>query len=195
MQRLRTSSTTVRSLRPRSFQQKSVFPQTYFTVFSDEPAKKMGIVVSFFAIRRSSSPPNFRNQHAIRLQPLYFGSSPVTHAAHYGAGRQSRVLFSSSPLRFQQKPPQSKTKRRRLMRKQKHILFYEKDAPYYGFTNFSPHPVEYRNAVYPTSEHLFQSFKVRDAFGKQVHLPISSSSSKTSRGSQSTFAHILQGPA
>ena len=41
------------------------------------------------------------------------------------------------------------------------ILFYHKDHPYYGFTNFSPHPVIYKGKKYPTSEHLFQSFKVR----------------------------------
>ena len=40
------------------------------------------------------------------------------------------------------------------------ILFYHKTEPYYGFTNFSPHPVDYRGKRYPTSEHLFQSFKV-----------------------------------
>lgn len=40
------------------------------------------------------------------------------------------------------------------------ILFYHKHDPYYGFTNFSPHPVIYKGKKYPTSEHLFQSFKV-----------------------------------
>jgi len=39
------------------------------------------------------------------------------------------------------------------------ILFYHKHDPYYGFTNFSPHPVYYEKKKYPTSEHLFQSFK------------------------------------
>ncbi|KAF8910520.1 hypothetical protein CPB84DRAFT_1672821 [Gymnopilus junonius] len=39
------------------------------------------------------------------------------------------------------------------------ILFYHKHNPYYGFTNFSPHPVIYNGKKYPTSEHLFQSFK------------------------------------
>ncbi|KAK7006220.1 DUF1768 domain-containing protein [Favolaschia claudopus] len=39
------------------------------------------------------------------------------------------------------------------------ILFYHKTDPHYGFTNFSPHPVFYDNKRYPTSEHLFQSFK------------------------------------
>jgi len=40
------------------------------------------------------------------------------------------------------------------------ILFYHKHDPHYGFTNFSAHPVIYNGKKYPTSEHLFQSFKV-----------------------------------
>ena len=40
------------------------------------------------------------------------------------------------------------------------ILFYHKHEPHYGFTNFSSHPVLYGGKEYPTSEHLFQSFKV-----------------------------------
>ncbi|KAF8890344.1 DUF1768-domain-containing protein [Mucidula mucida] len=39
------------------------------------------------------------------------------------------------------------------------ILFYDKTEPHYAFTNFSPHPIRYKGEVYPTSEHLFQSFK------------------------------------
>ncbi|KAF9556033.1 hypothetical protein CPC08DRAFT_642018 [Agrocybe pediades] len=39
------------------------------------------------------------------------------------------------------------------------ILFYHKHDPHYGFTNFSAHPVIYNGKRYPTSEHLFQSFK------------------------------------
>lgn len=42
------------------------------------------------------------------------------------------------------------------------ILFYHKHDPYYGFTNFSAHPVIYNGKKYPTSEHLFQSFKVHE---------------------------------
>jgi len=41
------------------------------------------------------------------------------------------------------------------------ILFYHKHEPHYGFTNFSNHSVKYEGRVYPTSEHLFQSLKVR----------------------------------
>ena len=40
------------------------------------------------------------------------------------------------------------------------IFFYHKHDPHYGFTNFSDHPVCYEGAMYPTSEHLFQSLKV-----------------------------------
>ncbi|KAG8990906.1 hypothetical protein FRB93_002978 [Tulasnella sp. JGI-2019a] len=39
------------------------------------------------------------------------------------------------------------------------IFFYERTDPHYGFTNFSPHEVEYDGKVYPTSEHLFQALK------------------------------------
>lgn len=41
------------------------------------------------------------------------------------------------------------------------ILFYHRQDPHYGFTNFSAHPVVYNGKRYPTSEHLFQSFKVK----------------------------------
>lgn len=40
------------------------------------------------------------------------------------------------------------------------ILFYHKHDPHYGFTNFSAHAVQFQGKTYPTSEHLFQSFKV-----------------------------------
>jgi len=42
------------------------------------------------------------------------------------------------------------------------ILFYHRHDPHYGFTNFSAHPVVYKGKKYPTSEHLFQSFKFQD---------------------------------
>ncbi|KAG0708143.1 DUF1768-domain-containing protein [Suillus ampliporus] len=43
------------------------------------------------------------------------------------------------------------------------ILFYEKNEPFYEFTNFSPHDVVYGGKRYSTSEHLFQSFKFLDS--------------------------------
>lgn len=42
------------------------------------------------------------------------------------------------------------------------ILFYHRSDPHYGFTNFSAHSVTYKKKRYPTSEHLFQSFKFQE---------------------------------
>jgi hypothetical protein len=39
------------------------------------------------------------------------------------------------------------------------VLFYDKNDPFYEFTNFSPHDIIYKGKRYPTSEHLFQAFK------------------------------------
>ncbi|KAG5642903.1 hypothetical protein DXG03_001910 [Asterophora parasitica] len=52
-------------------------------------------------------------------------------------------------------PPKSPRPRQR-------VLFYHKHDPHYGFTNFSEHPVVYKGKTYPTSEHLFQSFKFQE---------------------------------
>ncbi|KAF8808607.1 DUF1768-domain-containing protein [Phlegmacium glaucopus] len=65
------------------------------------------------------------------------------------------ALRDNSPHGSTSKPSSARTR----------ILFYRKDDPYYGFTNFSPHPVIYNGRKYPTSEHLFQSFKF------QAHRP------------------------
>ncbi|TFK36687.1 hypothetical protein BDQ12DRAFT_736773 [Crucibulum laeve] len=48
---------------------------------------------------------------------------------------------------------------RRVQNIRQRIFFYDKGAPHYAFTNFSPHPVQYQGKIYPTSEHLFQSLK------------------------------------
>ncbi|GJE95792.1 NADAR family protein [Phanerochaete sordida] len=39
------------------------------------------------------------------------------------------------------------------------ILFYDRGDPYYEFTNFSPHAIEFEGKIYPSSEHLFQAHK------------------------------------
>jgi len=112
----------------------------------------MCIGFSFFglfgSVRQSSSSSNLRSQQVIRLD-----SQPIRATA-----------FSPHPtFRWQRVPlQQRKLKKDRTPRKKKQsksILFYDKDALHYGFTNFSPHEVEYQDKIYPTSEHLFQSFK------------------------------------
>jgi hypothetical protein len=57
------------------------------------------------------------------------------------------------------RPPERAAKQQRAPLRRR-ILFYHHSDPHYGFTNFSKHPVIYKNKRYPTSEHLFQSFKV-----------------------------------
>lgn len=39
------------------------------------------------------------------------------------------------------------------------LMFYHRNEPYYEFTNFSPHPIQFEGKMYPTSEHLFQAHK------------------------------------
>ncbi|EPS93928.1 hypothetical protein FOMPIDRAFT_1135208 [Fomitopsis schrenkii] len=39
------------------------------------------------------------------------------------------------------------------------IYFYDQHDPYYEFTIFSPHPIEWEGHTYPTAEHLFQAHK------------------------------------
>ena len=76
----------------------------------------------------------------------------------YWVGQSAISADSSSKERPQQ--GEMSGQHRHKPNKEERIHFYDKDAPHYGFTNFSPHPVKYLGKVYPTSEHLFQSFKV-----------------------------------
>ncbi|KAI0266409.1 hypothetical protein BC834DRAFT_969444 [Gloeopeniophorella convolvens] len=39
------------------------------------------------------------------------------------------------------------------------IYFYDRDKPYFEFTNFSLHSMEYNGSLYATAEHLFQALK------------------------------------
>jgi ribA/ribD-fused uncharacterized protein len=77
-----------------------------------------------------------------------------------GSGTKSS---SPSPPPYSASPGGSgKQKQDRPIQPPKRILFYHVQDPYYGFTNFSPDPVEYQGKRYPTSEHLFQSLKFLD---------------------------------
>ena len=72
------------------------------------------------------------------------------------------------------------------------ILFYHKNDPYYGFTNFSAHPVIYKGKKYPTSEHLFQSFKVRGVFYLATSFNIMTATvPSTSTESRRTHPYVL----
>lgn len=89
------------------------------------------------------------------------GFSSVAHANEFSRPRHislkndliadtCRIQSSISPIRNLGVPGGSRRPR---------ILFYHKHNPHYGFANFSYHPVVYKGKTYPTSEHLFQSFK------------------------------------
>jgi len=86
--------------------------------------------------------------------------SPRSNLLHSRRPRGARNT-NSAPSRMSIMPPYSL---QQLPPLPKRILFYHKHNPHYGFTNFSSHPVVYNGKRYPTSEHLFQSFKVLHTF-------------------------------
>ncbi|KAF5370428.1 hypothetical protein D9615_009722 [Tricholomella constricta] len=80
-----------------------------------------------------------------------------SRSSHYRkSNRVSNLMLTPKPSPpGSPGPPKSPCQRQR-------ILFYHKHDPHYGFTNFSDHPVMYDGKKYPTSEHLFQSFKFQE---------------------------------
>lgn len=83
---------------------------------------------------------------------VYHTRRPGVRSANAILNSRTTVFSPEIPRRGS--PSQPAARRR--------ILFYHKHDPYYGFTNFSPHPVIYKGKKYPTSEHLFQSFKFQN---------------------------------
>jgi len=67
---------------------------------------------------------------------------------------------NSSPQEAPSPNPRQRHDSHKVGGKPRQILFYDKNRPHYGFTNFSEHPITYKGHVYPTSEHLFQCMKV-----------------------------------
>ncbi|KAF7289620.1 DUF1768 domain-containing protein [Mycena chlorophos] len=98
-------------------------------------------------------------QQVVLEQPFEAQTPTQKRTTAYRA-RDSAILSPMSPVSVLTSPrrthvggnsPRTPTRPR--------ILFYHKTDPHYGFTNFSAHPVFYDGKRYPTSEHLFQSFK------------------------------------
>ncbi|KAH8832444.1 hypothetical protein DL96DRAFT_1667124 [Flagelloscypha sp. PMI_526] len=88
--------------------------------------------------------------------------SPATQGFPCHSVRQTRSAMTLDSPTSPTTPSSASSARSLPLALRPKILFYDKDKPHYGFTNFSSHPVTYRNKVYPTSEHLFQSFKFLD---------------------------------
>jgi len=122
----------------------TMMPQPHILTKS-RPASRS--TVSLVPVKRVAPPvEDSPRQARRRVQSFSNQKQPVMSKANsswpqISAARHVEQQLSRSPI-----------KRR--------ILFYHKHQPYYGFTNFSPHPVKYKGKQYPTSEHLFQSFKV-----------------------------------
>ncbi|THV03956.1 DUF1768-domain-containing protein [Dendrothele bispora CBS 962.96] len=45
------------------------------------------------------------------------------------------------------------------MQEPSEIFFFSENQPYFFFSNFSKHPVDYDGKTYPTAEHLYHAFK------------------------------------
>ncbi|KAJ8592276.1 DUF1768-domain-containing protein [Rhizopogon salebrosus TDB-379] len=87
---------------------------------------------------------------------LPFRAPHVLHSPHASPTQRVSPSPQSSPLTTHPSPPSSMTASNG---KPKKILFYHANDPHYGFTNFSPDPIQYNGKTYQTSEHLFQSLK------------------------------------
>ncbi len=120
--------------------------------------------------RSSSTPPHI---HHLQQRTGFLPDASLTWImrrrlnsdVYFPALTPGRVLISSSvgsPLipGVSTNAPHVLTRRRKDSYRRPKILFYHKYEPHYGFTNFSAYPVMYEGRKYPTSEHLFQSFKV-----------------------------------
>lgn len=130
------------------------------TIFTLTEANENGVKTSDEPIRRTQSYVDAQviiTEDASDRSDESRVSSPrisVYHPRRPAAKRTSVIPpTSTGPRRVSPIKATSSSSRPR-------ILFYHKHNPYYGFTNFSPHPVIYNSKKYPTSEHLFQSFKV-----------------------------------
>jgi len=124
----------------------TMMPQPHILTKS-RPASRS--TVSLVPVKRVAPPvEDSPRQARRRVQSFSNQKQPVMSKANsswpqISAARHVEQQLSRSPI-----------KRR--------ILFYHKHQPYYGFTNFSSHPVKYKGKQYPTSEHLFQSFKFQE---------------------------------
>ncbi|KAG6832650.1 hypothetical protein H0H87_001023 [Tephrocybe sp. NHM501043] len=99
--------------------------------------------------------PASRNYNARNERSPQHSFPPHSLPGQQDSKRFSVLSTTSSP---RSSPPTSPFPQQQHPR----ILFYHSHDPYYGFTNFSNHPVVYNGKKYPTSEHLFQSFKFQE---------------------------------
>lgn len=124
-------------------------------IISPPQNRKRGASVS----QPSNAVVLYRNQFEPRWsppQPQTYDRSPTNKLQKMDRTRSR----DASPRISGESRPSHEYTRRASIRPPAPIFFYDKDEPYYGFTNFSSHQVKYQGKVYPTSEHLFQCLKV-----------------------------------
>lgn len=121
-------------------------------------------------IKMGGSPPT---QSTTRPEPRHRRNS----VGHHPPGRISISSPVDSPVipGITTSITRAPSRHRRDSYQRPRILFYHKHEPHYGFTNFSDHAVMYEGKVYPTSEHLFQSFKFTHRPGLAEHIRTCSS--------------------
>ncbi|KAK0205005.1 hypothetical protein DFS33DRAFT_1324655 [Desarmillaria ectypa] len=121
----------------------------YATTY-DEPVAHRSLP----ALQITTTPSPSRNPQAY----IPAGQRPVS----YTPGCSTQGKTNSSPQNTRHSVPANSFRQSRFgitSPTTNRILFYDKDKPFYFFTNFSAHSVVYNGERYPTSEHLFQSFK------------------------------------
>ncbi|KAI0254487.1 DUF1768-domain-containing protein, partial [Lactifluus subvellereus] len=70
------------------------------------------------------------------------------------------------------------------------ICFYHRRKPFFEFTNFSLHSVEYEGKIYPTAEHLFQALKFMTtdpALAEHIRTQPTARAARTEAGSRRAY--------
>lgn len=112
-----------------------------------QTAPTLNSYLYYSPVTPATAPSYQRAHHSSTTQ--HPAHDPLSHIEH-GSTTVNRVSYEPEDTRIDPN-----------VLKRLPILFYHRTEPHFGFTNFSSHPVEYNGRRYPTSEHLFQAFKVR----------------------------------
>ncbi|KAI0799815.1 hypothetical protein BC629DRAFT_1498975 [Irpex lacteus] len=107
-----------------------------------------------WAVFAPAMPPEPTNRRTSRRSQRYSATSSTVY-------RQTQVMRKNGTS-SQQDEPQDYPMRDATRPESGRILFYDRNEPYYEFTNFSYHPIVYNGKTYPTAEHLFQASKFLD---------------------------------
>ncbi len=135
-------------------------------VFLNRPLSRLDLA-TLTEIFRKAEKPSHQTKIPVSAPPSPNVAPAVTNSNPGGPSVSSAPMKFPMSLFFNNSSPQESPSPNSRQRYDSHkggkprqILFYDKNKPHYGFTNFSEHPITYKGHVYPTSEHLFQCMKV-----------------------------------